>query len=284
MLIDNVALPLFPGRTAALIADVGWSTPEYLPGTQPRVRLLETFLLYPSEAAWLERLGFAELRRRFLVSGVDLIDPARAPVDLAIDQVPTQKVARVSSLPMGTNTYDIPRIWADIDQWLKEKAPTTFSALKPPVGEPVIAAAETELGCALPSDLAASYRVHNGYAYLTDYEYLSLKTALAMWREQRDLPEHEPPTRAATKDKIKRVWWHPRWFPVAMDSGGNFLCVDLDPEPSGQAGQVLFWDTHEGPRVSAHESFGSWLSAFRDALHAGRFGADENGRLLDLNP
>jgi cell wall assembly regulator SMI1 len=45
---------------------------------------------------------------------------------------------------------------------------------------------------------------------------------------------------------VKPVFWTRGWVPVAQDFHGNFIVLDLDPEPEGHHGQVMQW-THEEP-------------------------------------
>ncbi len=276
---EDIEVPLFPGQTVSLWVDAGWSTPEHLPGVKPRVRILEVFFLHPREAVALRRLGPAETILRFRELGTDLIAPRREPVDL-LREPHTGEGPPLKYQEMGTkqSKRDVPAIWADIDRWLSAKAPATFKRLKPGAAPAALADVEKAIGKKLPPDLAASYQVHDGFAYLTDYEYLPCAVGLKRWNEQASAKGAKP-AKAAHQGKLKPQFWNKGWFPVAMDSGGNFLCVDLDPADGGTAGQVLFWDAAEGPRVSEHDSFGSWLETYRNALLAGRFTVDEDGRL-----
>lgn len=76
--VSSFEIPL---RSTTLLTDVGWSTPEHLLGLQPKVRVLEVFVLHPVEAAQVAELRGAEARGRSLDAAVDLIDPERPPVD-----------------------------------------------------------------------------------------------------------------------------------------------------------------------------------------------------------
>lgn len=173
-------------------------------------------------------------------------------------------------------TCDVVAIWAEIDAWLASHAPTTLAALAGPVSEETVAAVERALGRALPPDVIASYRVHDGYTSLHHYEYVPLGVGLEYWQSHAGLTGR---VSADVSPKIKPVYWHPGWFPVAMDGCGNLLCVDLDPEPEGSFGQVVWWEVHEGPFLSEHPSWGGWLDRFRRGLAAGEFGTDANGRI-----
>ena len=48
---------------------------------------------------------------------------------------------------------------------------------------------------------------------------------------------------------IKFQWWNTGWVPVAQDSGGNLVMVDLCPdlESGGVVGQVIGWEAAMGP-------------------------------------
>lgn len=38
---------------------------------------------------------------------------------------------------------------------------------------------------------------------------------------------------------VRRLYYHPAWFPVAKDGGGNAWAIDLDPPAGGVRGQII---------------------------------------------
>lgn len=280
-------LPVFVDRAGVVLVDVGWSTPEHLPRTapsEPRVRVLDVFTLHARELDQLAEVGAAEARLQLREAQVDLIARDRPAIDLA----PPASAARAQPAPTEPPEppeplHDVASLWAEIDRWLAAHAPTTLASLAAGVASETVHTVEEALGRTLPPEVVASYQIHDGYAGLVGYEYVSLEVGLELWQAQAEA-HGEAPKRAAHKDRIKPVFWHPGWFPIAMDSGGNLMCVDLDPAPAGRFGQIVYWEMREGPFVSGHAGWGAWLATFRDELAAGKYGADANGRITNLAP
>lgn len=276
-------LPVFVDRAAVLVTDAGWSTPEHLPGLRPRVRVLELRTLYAGELAQIARLGTAEARQQFLDAGVDLIARDRPPVDLERPEPPPRR-ALVRSRAMANKPgsgADPTASWVEIETWLAKHAPKTFERLNPPVDPATLASVEETLGKRLPDDVRRSYERHDGYVGLGEYEYMSLEVALEMWESQEG-KKGKVPKKSAHQGKIKKVGWHAGWFPIAMDSAGNFLCVDLEPEAEGTFGQIVFWEVEEGPFASDLDGWAAWLAKFVDELRSGKLVGDEEGRLKRL--
>ena len=278
-------LPVFVDRAGVVLVDVGWSTPEHLPSTEPRVRVLDVFTLHARELDQLAEVGAAEARLQLREAKVDLIARDRPVVDLAPPaRTPSAAPAPTEPTEPPEPPHDVASLWTEIDRWLADHAPTTLASLAPGVAAETLRTVEAALGRTLPPEVVASYQIHDGYAGLAGgYEYVSLEAGLELWEAQAEA-HGDAPKRSAHKDRIQPVFWHPGWFPIAADSGGNLLCVDLDPAPAGTLGQIVYWEMHEGPFVGAHAGWGAWLAAFRDELAAGKHGADANGRITTLAP
>src|SRR5262249_2558784 len=78
---------------------------------------------------------------------------------------------------------------------------------------------------------------------------------------------------------IKRNHWNVQWIPFTHDSGSNYQCLDLDPLPGGNVGQVIDFDHEEGAARVLAPSFRAYLEAFADDLEAGRFKTNSDGEL-----
>jgi cell wall assembly regulator SMI1 len=74
--------------------------------------------------------------------------------------------------------------------------------------------------------------------------------------------------------------WRDGWIPFAEDAGGDLMVLDLDPGPTGKAGQIFPWYTNgaTAKRVVA-ESDAAWLNALAEELSGRRFTLDELGTL-----
>ncbi len=76
---------------------------------------------------------------------------------------------------------------------------------------------------------------------------------------------------------IKPQIWNSKWIPFAGD-GGNFLCVDLDPDVDGRVGQIFSWWRDSSPNEWIAPSYRAWLEQFLSDLEGGKFywDADSN--------
>jgi cell wall assembly regulator SMI1 len=68
---------------------------------------------------------------------------------------------------------------------------------------------------------------------------------------------HEP-------NKVAKEYWHPGWWPLARDGGGNLLAVDTAPLAAGQVGQIIVMGSDEDVR----RVFAPGIVAYLDALSA----------------
>lgn len=129
--------------------------------------------------------------------------------------------------------------------------------LPPGATEDEIAAAEAALGHPLPPDLRALYALADGggdvdgwsrytLAQIVDAYEITSVPAAAGW----SIGWHRVILDADPADTVRRASGHPGWIPIADDSGGNYLAVDLAPARNGRPGQVIEvgvdWATRPG--------------------------------------
>jgi len=159
--------------------------------------------------------------------------------------------------------------WHSLKAWLAAHEPDLLADLGPPAGESAIKALELRVGVALPPDFEASLRAHDGQhgraAWLFDgYQYLSIENILMSWEAWHELSVGgDFDGRVARPDSaIRNVWWHDGWVPFASNGGGDYMCLDLAPEPMGTVGQVIrvFHDMPQ--RVLVAPSFSAWFDSF----------------------
>jgi cell wall assembly regulator SMI1 len=91
------------------------------------------------------------------------------------------------------------------------------------------------------------------------------------WRqilEEGALPEVGVPP----EGPIQVVRWNVRWIPLTDLGGqGNHYCVDLDPAPGGQAGQIIWYHHERGAVRVVAPGFAEWLARYADGLEAGLY-------------
>lgn len=185
--------------------------------------------------------------------------------------------------------------WARLRRWLSREYPELGDTLNYGILPQDFADIEMALGVALPPSLRDSYLLVDGQeaessAGCSDglffgLQFLPLDDVLDEWRFWREV-DGDPATGANTrlrammrsvpKGWVRAEYTHRGWIPLVTDKGGNYLGIDLDPEPGqgGVPGQVIVFgrdfDTKvvlwrgDGPNGWAH-----WLAGFVDDLEGG---------------
>jgi cell wall assembly regulator SMI1 len=176
------------------------------------------------------------------------------------------------------NIASVHMSWQRIESWLAAHAPSSLDCLNPPAADEAIEAAERALGTALPGDLAASLRCHDGVrkwaTILPLQEPLSVEriveTRAMMMEIAADVDGFE------TKPWDDEPWWHPLWIPWATTADGVYHVIDLRPGP---AYARVGWAGHSdgGSFSDGWPSLAAILHAVAQALHVG-------GRVDDFHP
>jgi cell wall assembly regulator SMI1 len=173
--------------------------------------------------------------------------------------------------------HTIQMLWKGIDTWYRTKALSVWDpSSSKGVSEEEIAHAETALGVSFPDDFKASYRIHNGGCPLPAWPegLTSLNRIVGVWqmfKEHRDQDYIDDfPNQLA--GPVQPSHWLPKWIPFAWGGyGGEYVCLDLDPGPEGQIGQVVL-RTHESePAKLLAPSFEVWLASIAKDLKSGKY-------------
>ncbi|HEY6173321.1 MAG TPA: SMI1/KNR4 family protein [Kofleriaceae bacterium] len=275
-------VPVFDGKSFVLLADFKIRAADYLPMDE-EVRLLRVTPLTEAEAAIARDIGDADTYQRFQLEGIQHQDPKRPEAKLG-DPVPAS-----IDPPTGEPTGEpIDEIWKAIEDWLRAHAGPTLDALRPGADDTAIADLERAIGVSLPADYRASLKRHDGRAYLTDYEYLSIARIVSVWQSKQKALDEGTFIGREVNDKgggvVRDFWWHPGWIPFAEDGAGNLLCIDTVPGWKGTRGQVIHWERTSGPFGGPNRSFHQWLRTYRDDLLGGqRYEVDDEG-LINIKP
>jgi cell wall assembly regulator SMI1 len=171
-------------------------------------------------------------------------------------------------------------IWDRIHLWLELHAPLVLESLKPGTTDERLAEAESVFEVALPADVKASYRIHDGQyhdgyhtvpGFLFGVEWFDLGRAVEEWGAWKDLFDrgvfaNEP---GDTAGAIRQAWWHPAWIPLTGDGAGNHYCLDTSPTQEGTVGQIITLWHDDALRELVAPCFGEWLTTFAGELEAG---------------
>ena len=100
----------------------------------------------------------------------------------------------------------------------------------------------------LPFPLAEGESVGNLFG---GYEFLSLEQAKKQWIDIKDISKTFSDNNFITVrdgDFVHPHYLDTGWIPLAMDGGGNFYGVDMNPPEGGTKGQVILFGPDEDQR------------------------------------
>ncbi len=179
-------------------------------------------------------------------------------------------------------TYEEPRpldqTFADLLAFLKEHHPDLAADLNPPATDAQLDALEALTGQRLPDDFRQLYKLANGQKtaeiafFPNGYDFISLERVSQTWSMLKEINDEEgswagPASQGAVKDR----WWHPSWIPFAYMISGDHYCMDLDPAPGGQVGQVIEFIHDDTWRAHLGRSINDYLGEFEKGLRDGTY-------------
>jgi cell wall assembly regulator SMI1 len=172
-------------------------------------------------------------------------------------------------------------LWERIERALQAHAPDTAATLAPPATDQELTASETAIGLALPADLRASLKIHDGqrdpsrcHGFTGEGGLLGASEIAELWRMVTEIDEAERPHAAPGLGP----WWKTSCIPFT-DAEGDMLCVDMDPDLADRVGEVVCHVHDSEIERGLSASFGDWLSSVADRLDGGRFSIDRYGYL-----
>jgi cell wall assembly regulator SMI1 len=175
---------------------------------------------------------------------------------------------------------DVSKLWRQLTEALARVDPMIVDDLCPAADDAAIERLRAGLTVPLPAEMEALYRVNNGEGRLglgresavelfwvsepthvhgrVGYYFMPIDGIDGVITDFRSLPaphakweEHHGPVRPASD----------RWIPFAKDFGGNFLCIDLDPDVGGTPGQVIELVFDESRRKVVSSSLEEFLAS-----------------------
>ena len=152
----------------------------------------------------------------------------------------------------------IGRVIAELERELATRYPAVLQTFAPGASDGQIAdvASMVAGGRSLPADFIELYRWRNGggeQQLWSDRTLLSLAAVAATYRELCEMHS---------------TAFRPTWLPFVADTGGNFLCLDVEGAFGGQPGQIIDYD-HEGLQTVRHGSLEDFLSTLLEMVKAG---------------
>ncbi|WP_271782129.1 SMI1/KNR4 family protein [Aquimarina algiphila] len=256
-----IVIKSYPYFTGCLILNYG-KHESHIWETDPTIRVFELIPLYKEEVKTLSEQP---------------IDITNAII-FRSDKVDWTDWERSQVNPIEEATSGV---WDFIVKWYEENSPRIFSQLGTGANRKSIIQLNEVLGVLLPDDFIASLMIYNGEVEFHDYKYLSSTEIAETWTMMKELLDSNSfPAQLHNNRKIeeiKEVWWHENWIPFAKDGGGNLMCLDMNPTPSGNKGQIIYWEKTEGPIPTQYKSFFHWLYTYEQGLYGGYYKVDEEG-------
>ena len=122
---------------------------------------------------------------------------------------------------------------------------------------------EDTLGVILLEEMKSFYRGYNGQVWETGVNPFLRNLTLSPISEIIDnwifLQEEFDPDDDLEPDiekELKPFLWNSKWIPIAVNGGGDYLCIDTDPSEAGVVGQVLyFWHDWGSRSIEAKNIF-----------------------------
>jgi cell wall assembly regulator SMI1 len=168
-------------------------------------------------------------------------------------------------------------VWNRIENWLDKNSPAMKEGLMPGATEDQILAFEELVGVKFPGNVRESMLIHDGQSDLANpllgqWQLFTIEYAMQDWKLMKELYDQGKLAAPAQADGlVKAQWWNPLWIEVANNGGGDLICIDCDPAPGGNFGQVLiFWHMSPERKVIAPD-FKTWLTTFADDLEQGKY-------------
>ncbi len=193
------------------------------------------------------------------------------------DQSATTSPAWRYAVASYEETRPLPQTFADLVAFVKERHPDLVLGLNPPATKKQLDNLEALIGRPLPDDFRQLYRLANGQSgretplFPNGYRFLPLEAISHEWVMLKELHDEEQGFWQSDTPLgvVKDRWWDPAWIPFAQDMTGANYCIDLDPAPGGQVGQVIDHFPEDTDRPHLGFSLNDYLGAYEQGLRAG---------------
>lgn len=171
-----------------------------------------------------------------------------------------------------------------IERWLAAQAPRILGeSLNPGATLSQLNELQAAIGRPLPADYQELYRWHNGLNEEADnlgslcygMSFLPLAEVLDAFRYQVSQTLTSPLRQAAPTLRAE-VLQNPWWLRLGFDGSHGWLCVDLDPAPTGTYGQVIYIYEIQELGFRAAGSVAELLATFAHDLEQGRYQLDDD--------
>ena len=167
--------------------------------------------------------------------------------------------------------------WNTIEQAFSSKGLSSSELFAPPATDDDLSQLSSVTGLALPDEVEAFYRLHNGQrpgipGVLFGIELLSLDRVVENWRNWESVAEdglNEDLADSMSSNPsgfIKPLYVNLRWLPLTHTQGGNHIGLDFDPGPNGVVGQVITFGRDEDEKKLIAATFRDFVDMVIEEL------------------
>lgn len=157
--------------------------------------------------------------------------------------------------------------------------------LKPPASLEQIKETEEKMDLSLPEELKELYCCNNGdtdkvLGTILGLPFLSLEEMYSKWKVWKEIIEEEDEKgmeelsmfcKSHPEGAIQEIYANVKWIPFCYDYGGNHIGIDLDPGPSGTAGQIINFGRDEDKKSVIAPNLSVFLQMMLHWLKTERF-------------
>ncbi len=181
--------------------------------------------------------------------------------------------------PQSNNTTPLQNYWTEYRGWLQSKLPMYAELLNPPATAKQLKALWDKLPTEPSEELNMLYTMNNGDSLSTSdshsgsfmgFEFLSIDRLLqeyALWMDVR--PSSGYRGSSFPEGHIKIQYTNPHWIPLFIDSSGNCIGIDGDPDAKGRKGQIINFGRDEDEKFVLAPSLEVFLECIIGEVHSG---------------
>jgi cell wall assembly regulator SMI1 len=256
MIIREGKISMFAENDITSAMLVGWDPfePTWLDEPENKIVLLEIVPLFVKEGESLAEIPVFDRFKIFWNSKTPYKDCNRKQVEII-------EIA-------------IKNIWLNIKEWFHERIVKSAANVGLQYKKEVASVLQKKMSVKFPPDFYVSVNLNSASFDINEYTLLNAEDIIETWKinELEDEGKFKLANKKVEKNRyFKKVWWNSKWIPFAKNSYGDKICIDLDPGPSGQFGQVLYHYNDQGPIFSEFKSFFQWLLSYNSDLQNSKY-------------
>lgn len=209
---------------------------------------LELFSISPiteAEASYFERVGLFSDISLDVRTEIQFSDPSR----VCFFEKESEKTSTRKS-----GNKEIDGFWERLLELSHKHNPVLYKRISESGSASIedLQAVEKNFDVELPIEFKESWMLYTTPSY-DEYEGLSPSSSIKIGNGMIALMEDKSFAKKIKNNKydsdierIQPVHFDPKWIPFAQDGGGNMLCIDMNPGPNGNPGQVIQWELRGG--------------------------------------